>query len=197
MKFEIAIAIAIGWFILRTVSRALKKNKANLQSGGQNSNNSTHVPQNFVDKDTFIAQQRAMSAEKEARSLELIVEETSRNIIDPFLEPRSLEVNPYNHYNEENLVAQYEQTHAEGKTIAHHKHQLFEAEKERQKATRHTTYAGKPASARTHTHIPAPSRTKRAERKPQPIHPVAAALKGKAGLKQAFILSEVLNRPEF
>jgi hypothetical protein len=197
MKFEIGIAIAIGWFILRTVSRALKKNKANLQSGGQNSNNSTQVLQNFVDKEAFIAQQQAMNADTEARSLERIVEETSRNIIDPFLEPRSMEVNPYNHYNEENLVAEYVQTHAEGKTVAHHKHQLFEAEKDRQKATRHTTYAGKPASARLHTHIPAPSRTKRAERKLQPIHPVAAAMKGRAGRKQAFILSEVLRRPEF
>ncbi len=212
MKFEVIIAIAIVWFIIRTIRRAANKNKANLQTGGQISNNSANESENFAARDTLLAQMRAIEAESEGRSQERITQDYTARIVDPFLETprslednverrstRSLEDNSTDHYNEEQLVAQYEQRHAQGKTVAHHKHQLFQEQKDRQKAMRHNSSAHKPASARAHeiTHSAAPSKTKRAERRKEVVHPLAAALKGKDGLKQAFMLAEVLKRPEF
>lgn len=210
MKFEVIITIAILWFIYRAVMKARKKNQANLQAGGQISNNSANTTQNFVDQAAFQEQLRVAVHESEGRSLEQIVEEATPRIADPFLEARSLEDNDVaknrrslednagSHYNEENLVQQYEQTHSEGKALAHHKHQLFEDQKDRQKASRHVSYAGKPASARTHAsgHSPAPKVSGRAQRRVKPLHPIAAALKGKTNLKQAFVLAEVLKRIE-
>lgn len=212
MKFEVAIVIAIVWFIIRSVRNAAKKNKANLQSGGQNSNNSANAAENFAARDTLLAQMRAIEAESERRLQERAYASQAPSIVDPFMDsprslednamnrsPRSLEDNPYDHYNKERLVEQYVERHAEGKTVSHHKHQLFQEQKDRQKAQRHNTGAHKPASARAHQvmHAAAPTKSKRAERRIEVEHPLATALKGKEGLKQAFMLSEILKRPEF
>jgi MFS superfamily sulfate permease-like transporter len=195
MKVEIAIAIAIGWFVLRAIVRAMKKNKEKLQRGGQNSNNSTNTAQNFIDNASAEARQVAAAEERETHYLDRPVEEiVTASITDSFYEPKNLEDNRSGHYNEDNLVEEYEQTHAEGRTVSHHKHKLFNELKDRQKASRHTSYAGKPLSARQHSQ---PSTIKRAERRGKTVNPIAAALKGKDGLKQAFIMAEVLKRPEF
>lgn len=190
MKFEVAIAIAIGWFIFRTVSKAIRKNKATPQTGGQNSNNSPNTAQEIIDNAT--AERVALEQtdrSKEGRSLEREIQETHQRIIDPFMETTTLEGNSGSHYNEESLVDEYNRTHDRGKTVSHHKHKLFDAQKDRIKAT-HNQGGGGKASARG-------AESKRDERKVKKAHPIANALKSTSGRKQAVILSEILKRPEW
>jgi hypothetical protein len=199
MKFEIAIVIAIAWFIIRAISRAAKNNKANLQRGGQNSNNFAESPQNIIDRETEATHSRvAQSAE--GRSLEVIMQEASRSIVDPFIVPRSLEDNASSHYSETSLVQEYKRSHEEGKAVAHHRHKLFNEKKDRRVAASHQQNPERHSgTARDHAsmHSPAPLPSKRAARRESKVHPIAALLRDKNGLQQGFIVAEVLKRPEF
>lgn len=205
MKFEYWIIIGVVWFIYKAVTNAAKKNKANLQRGGQNSNNSANTSQVFQERATETASSRGEGRSlethsAEGNSLERIVAEQTRNMFDPFLEePKSLENNASAHYSESALVAEYKRTHEAGKTVAHHRHQLFNENKDRRKAESHAkSLAHRASSARAHLsgHSPAPVPAKRAERTKPESSPIGEELKRPGNLKQAFILSEVLRRLE-
>ncbi len=190
MKFEVAIAIAIGWFIFRTVMKNIRKNKANTQTGAQNSTNSPNTAQEIIDQ----ASQERVALEqsdrsKEGRSLELEVDESNKRILDPFMEATTLEDNSQGHYNEESLVEEYNRTHGKGKTVGHHKHNLFDASKDRNKSSHIQQHTGQ-AKAKG-------ADSRRTERKVKKNHPIANSLKSMGGRKQAVILSEILKRPEF
>ena len=74
------------------------------------------------------------------------------------------------HFSETRLVREFERTHAQGKTIAHHTHDYFDPEQDKQKSRR------------------AEARKKRiAARK---------AMFSSRNMKKAMILKEVLDRPE-
>lgn len=196
MKFEFAIAIAIGWFILRTVSRAMKKNKENLQTGGQNNNNSHSTTQELIDSATKAQHQRTEMQSGQsghsARSLELITNEIASRIADPFLEAKSLENDKTGHYNEESLVDEYKRTHSKGKTVEHHRHKLFDERKDHNKATRGEINKGHDGQAALKK-----VESKRSERRIKEKHSLLLAMKAKGGLKNAFLMSEVFNRRHF
>jgi hypothetical protein len=137
------------------------------------------------------ASQNARNSEgrsKEGNSLEREVEEKSKRIIDPFLEATSLE-EQRGHYDEEALAEEYTLTHEQGKTVSHHKHQLFDATKDRKKAVHIQVSAGKAREVK--------SFGKRTERKVKKVHPIARSLATQGGRKHAVIINEILKRPEF
>jgi hypothetical protein len=191
MKFEVIIAIVVGWIILRAISRAIKNNKANLQRGGQNSNNSGNLVQQIA---AMVEAERTQAPQpdageaghsKEGHSLEREVDEKSTRIIDPFLEATSMEAQR-GHYDEEALTEEYTVTHDQGKTVSHHKHQLFDPTKDRKKAVHLRESTGGAGRAKGRT-----------ERKVKKVHPIAKALATPGGRRQAMVLSEILKRPEF
>ncbi|MEY3442815.1 MAG: hypothetical protein RLZZ519_1096 [Bacteroidota bacterium] len=190
MKFEVAIAIAIGWFIFRTISKAIRKNKANVQTGAQNSTNSPNTAQEIIDQ---AAAERVSLVEeyrsKEGNSLEREIQVPAQRILDPFMEATTLEDNTTSHYNEESLLEEYNRTHDRGKTVGHHKHKLFDLQNDRNKSS-HIQRGG--GQAKSHG-----AGSYRTERKVKKSHPIANSLKTMGGRKQAVILSEILKRPEF
>jgi hypothetical protein len=187
MKLELVIAIIIGWFVLRTILRTIRKNKTNLQRGGEISNISGNPSQQIID--TTPQERDEASRTAEGRSLEQLLEEKNKRVIDPFLEATTLEDNAGNEYNEESLVEEYNRTHEQGKTVSHRKHHLFDEKKDRHKAHRHSPSSGK-VKAQTDVQ-------KRPERRVKKVHPIAAALQVKGGRKQAVIMAEILKRPEW
>lgn len=196
MKFEVAIAIGIGWFIFRAITRFIKKTNANLQQGGQNSTISPNSQEENIQSTTSgsATEQsrtpRNMEYEGQSRTYTRLEEiENKQNVIDPFKEPQSLENSSGNHYNEEVLVTQYDETHRSGKTVAHHKHKLFDEKKDRNKSVHLKGNTGKAQQSK------ASSITKQ-ERRVKKQHPMAAVLQSKGGRKQAVIMAEILKRPE-
>lgn len=190
MKFEVAIAIAIGWFIFRTISKAIRKNKANVQTGAQNSTNSPNTAQEIIDQAAAerVALEQA-DRTKEGNSLEREVAAPHERILDPFMEATTLEDNTTSHYNEESLLDEYNRTHDRGKTVGHHKHKLFDMNKDRIKSTHNQGGGGQ---AKMHG-----AGSFRITPKAKKAHPIANSLKSMGGREQAVILSEILKRPEF
>jgi hypothetical protein len=200
MKVELIIAIVVGAYVLRTVLRNAKKQRENLQRGAQISNNPPQAVQNF---ETSPPPQAPMSG-MEGRSLEQRLADILREEVPP-QRPAQPE-NPFSleeqrgHYDEEALAAEYEQTHAEGRTVSHHKHKLFDEQKDRAKAQRHKAQAPKPVKlhgAKQAGRLDVMAAGFRQERRVKRQHPIAAQLRQQGGMRQAIILAEILRRPEY
>lgn len=189
MKAEIIVGIVIGWFVLRAVAKSLRANKAKLQRGGEVNQNPANLPQENVENPAFEGRS------KEGRSLEREVTPMSREVVDPFMEALSLEEDR-DHYNEEDLTTQYEQTHAQGKTVAHHKHKLFDQSHDRQKAVHHKGSSGGASGAGGARSKQAATAGKGPDRRVKRVHPIMSSLKEKGAMKRAFVVSEILKRPE-
>lgn len=194
MKAELIVGIVIGWFVLRAVAKSLRANKAKLQRGGEVNQNPANMPQeNAVESYGEGRTQEGRTLEREIQMKPREIK--SREVVDPFMEALSLE-DDRDHYNEDDLTTQYEETHAQGKTVAHHKHKLFNSTQDRQKAVHHKGSTGGASGAGGARSKQAASSGKGPERRIKRVHPIMSSLKEKGGMKRAFVVSEILKRHE-
>lgn len=188
MKFSIYLligAVYVVWMVVRAIRRQQQQQLG--KRGGQTTNNSGNTGQNFFDNPFQSTAGEPVGPSQKGRSLETQSQPVS-TITHPFLEARSMEAQK-SHYDEELLVEEYTRTHAQGKTVAHHKHKLFDEKKDRKKAVHLSSSTRNAKSKKADS-------TKRPERREKKRHPVLAAIREKGGLRQAVIMAEILKRPE-
>jgi hypothetical protein len=201
MRIEIIIAVVAFWFVFRSILRAQRKKKENLQRGGNITNNSVNASQEIITSNTEGSGVDEAGRSKEGRSLEGEINEGSKRVVDPFLEATSLEEGQKNHYNEESLVEEYNRLHGKGQTLEHHKHDFFDEKKDRQKAVKHKGKGqgpqGKGKGQGRGGKVGSGQPSQSPERKAKKVNPIAAALQAQGGRKQAVILTEILKRPDW
>ncbi|MEM1000134.1 MAG: hypothetical protein AAGN35_23970 [Bacteroidota bacterium] len=96
---------------------------------------------------------------------------------DPFVEQRHPEsdlehdASEANHFSEDRLIAEFEQARAEGRSIRHYTHDYFDPNTDKLKGRR--------------------------EMRRAKTHPMAKLMRGKKGIRNAVILREIIDRPEY
>lgn len=196
MKPIVIILGIVFWIILQVV----KANRKNAARGGQNNNNSGESGQNFIDQLTQAASQMQQNPsaapqnqQRDSSRPNLSIQDSFWNT-NPITEVANVEAD---HFREESLVEEYKRTRREGRTIQHHTHDYFDETKDRKKAEKHNSSNLVQRSARLENKtLSAKSSNKNvSKKKPAKPKPFLIDLKDKAAFKQAFILSEILNRP--
>ncbi len=193
MKPIVIILGIVFWVIFQVI----KANRNKASRGGQNNNNSANSGQNIIDQLSKMANQMGQEQQSARPANQNTSSTTTTPIQHPFWNDASTTPIEADHFNEVDLVAEYNRTREAGTTIQHHTHDYFDETKDRNKAERHDFISpiGHTARIENQTLSATPAKSSLLGRQKKD-NPILDKLKDKSAIKQAFVLSEILSRPQ-